>query len=283
MSNIDNVQAAIDAGRLTTTPHQVEKGHVYIVPTPHQGFQTVDLDLDYPSYRAEPRAKAGHVHVDNVASFAAYYKKHSDEATEIYACLDDNRVTAVLDAHTTDGPRWGQHRLTLQLRETAAWLRWTKHNRASMSQLSFAEHVEDNLADIAPDPVPAAEMLEVAQTLQARTKVSFSSGAILQSGDMSISYVEETDASAGKKGSLTVPKRFALGLAPFDDSEPYRVEARLRYRIDGTKLDFVYVLDRPDDIRRDALKQVVTAVSDEVGADVMYGRPGNAPGDVGPF
>lgn len=265
--------AVIETAVLTAEPRPVEAGKLYVVPTATGGREVVDLTGD--SYRETPRRKAGLVVVEDVAAFAQYYAKHADEASEVYADLDNGTVTAVLDAHkgTEEGARWAQHRLKLRLKPTEQWKTWTEKNRVYMPQGMFAEFLEDNLVDIAPEPVDAATMLEVATSFQAKQRVSYSSGTVLASGDIRLNYTEETDATAGAKGQITVPKVFAVGLAPFDDVQPYKIEARLRHRIEGGHLKLCYILDRPVDYVRSAVKDVVEQVQDATGVKVMRGTP----------
>lgn len=262
--------AVIEAANMGIEPDELQPGNVY-------GYKFRDrvelVDLTGDAYRDFPQRKAGRIVVDDVAAFAQYYAKHADDASEVYADIDRGTITAVLDAHTGDGARWAEHRLVLQLRHTEQWKTWTGVDRQFLGQQAFAEFLEDNLVDIAPEPVPAAEMLEIATTFQAKTRVSFSSGTVLQSGDINLRYEETTDASGGAKGNLTVPKRFAVGLAPFDDTDPYRIEARFRHRIDHGSLKLAFILDRPADVVRDAVKTVVTKVEEETGIKVMRGTP----------
>lgn len=240
------------------------------------GIRTIDLGADEYAFRAErPRRKEGTVTVRDVDSFALYFKKHSDPATEVFVDLDAGVITAVLDAHEgdMDAPRWGGHRLQLVMTPTEAWKRWTGNDRRHLPQVEFAEFLEDNLPDIAPEPVPAAVMLEIARTFQAKTRVSFSSGVVAESGDINLKYEETTDASGGAKGQLAVPRAFAVGVAPFDDCDPYKIEARLRHRIKGSALFLAYLLDRPEDVIRDAVKSVVAKVEEATGAQIMRGNP----------
>lgn len=256
---------------LATVPQPVEAGKLYVVPNEHGGRKVIDLTGD--EYRAFPARKTGTVVARDVAAFAQYYDKHADDASEVYADLDAGTVTAVLDAHRGVDARWEGHWLQLKLTPTEPWKRWADKDRTLMPQVAFAEFLEDNLADIAPDPVDAATMLEVATTFQAKTRVNFSSATVLSSGALSLKYEETSDASGGAKGDMVVPKVFAVALAPFDDVAPYKVQARLRHRIEGSSLKLQYILDRPQDVVRDAVKAVVEQVQDATGVKVMRGNP----------
>ncbi|MBM7788888.1 DUF2303 family protein [Tenggerimyces flavus] len=268
----NGVQAAIDAGEAIAKPTLLDPGNHYVAVVPAGGrLAHVDLDLD--KYRDTPRRKEGRVVVDDVASFVHYWGKHADEHSEVYANVSRSKVEAVLDAHADDGPRWGGHRLVLQLKHTQPWLAWNANEGIKFSQTDFAEFLEDNLADIyAP---PAADMLEIAQTFQATTKVNFESGTRLASGQRKLTYVEQVDAKAGQKGELTIPESFTLGLQVFEGFEVAdEVGARLRYRINGGNLQLSYHLNRPDEVARAAFDAIVNQLTEHLdGTPVLVGQP----------
>lgn len=123
-----------------------------------------------------------------------------------------------------------------------------------MTQVEFAEHIEAGLEEIIEPE--AASMLELAQNFHATTDATFRSSTRLQSGEQRLQYDEEVKASAGASGDMTVPTAFLLGLAPFVGEDPYKLAARLRFRVNGGRLTLGYVLDRPDRVRRDAIEQI---------------------------
>jgi uncharacterized protein YfdQ (DUF2303 family) len=264
--------AVIEAARRGTDPFLAEKGSVYLVRT-DRGVLEIDLDKDDPAYRDRPRYKTGTVLAENVTAFAQYYGKHSTPDSEVFADINARLLVAVLDAHERNAPRWEQHRLHLAPPLNDHWKTWTTRNGIYMPQGEFAEWLEDNLVDIAPEPVDAATMLEIATKFQAKKSSVFSSGVTLASGDLQLRYEETTDASAGTKGALQVPRAFKVGLTPFDDVQPYKIEARFRHRIEKGRLAMAFILDRPADYLRDAMKDVVRMVEEKTGVTVMRGTP----------
>lgn len=117
------------------------------------------------------------------------------------------------------------------------------------------------------------QMLELVQHFQAVKKVTFQSSTVLANGDRRLTYVEETDAGAGTKQQLEVPSTLELGIAPFEDSTPYVVNARFRYRIQGGALYMGFILDNAVDVLRDAVKTVVASLQEELGIVIMRGTP----------
>ncbi len=267
--------ALIEALNEAQLAEQLEPGRFYAFKHSDR-VSTIDL---LERNLTQPRRKTGTVHVKDVPSFVHYYDKHSDDQSEVYVDIDTATVTAVLNAHMKtndiddpdDTARWCDHRLILTLAKTEAWKRWTGLDRQLIKQAEFAEFIDDNRADIRTPA--AAEMLELVQQFQAIQRVTFQSAAILSNGDRRLTYQEETEAGAGAKGSIEVPSTLELGIAPFDDSDPYAVTARFRYRIQGGALFMGFLLDNADDVAKDAVKTVVAKLSQELGITVMRGTP----------
>jgi uncharacterized protein YfdQ (DUF2303 family) len=107
------------------------------------------------------------------------------------------------------------------------------------------------------DPT-AADMLELAQTFQATTKVDFASSQRVKSGETQLNYTEQQAAAAGKKGQLAIPDTFDIGVQVYDQvGAAYKVTARFRYRITGGELRLGYRLNRPTDVLQAAFDEVV--------------------------
>ncbi|MER6235913.1 DUF2303 family protein [Streptomyces clavifer] len=259
-------QTIVDTALRSAPPAKLEPGNYYAFHTP-TGIKEVDLT----GPAAAPDRKVGTTTVRDALSFHAYFEKHADADSEVYADSDRLTVTAVLDAHQADGPRYAQHVLKLALRETEAWKQWAARDGKLMDQETFAEFLEDHLPDLL-EPT-AAEMLEIAQSFQATSKVDFQSASRLASGQRQFQYVETGTAKAGQKGQLAVPETFVIGLVPFEGSEGYRLTARLRYRIGTNGLQLGYKLERPADIRANAFGDVVTAIGEHIDQPIMNGTP----------
>ncbi|MFH9403304.1 DUF2303 family protein [Streptomyces sp. NPDC017638] len=265
---LDGIQSVIDIAQQATEPTKLDPGHIYTITTPRGVHQ---VDLTGPEHTGRPGRKHGTTTVRDAESFLAYWAKHSDADSEVYADSDRLTVTAVLDAHTATDPRWAGHRLHLALRETTAWKQWLHMDGQLMKQEEFAEFLEDHLPELLEPS--SADMLEIAQSFQAAVKVDFQSASRLSSGQRQFQYVETQSTKAGQKGQLTVPEVFTIGLVPFEGSEGYRLTARLRHRIGQDGLRLGYKLERPDEVRKTAFADVVKAVGERIDSTVMNGSP----------
>ncbi|MFI6814456.1 DUF2303 family protein [Nonomuraea sp. NPDC050328] len=275
------IEIAQHAARAQAQATELEPGKLYAFPTEH-GPELVDLASPaYTSRLAAPQRKTGDTIVTNVASYAAYYTKHADDDSETYVDVTRRTITTILDAHTKDGPRWGHHRLHLRLATTDSWNAWLANDRKQLTQREFAEFIEDHLADIR-EPA-AADMLEIASTFQAKTKVSFASATRLSTGDTNLVWEETTDATAGAKGNLKVPTSFKIAIQCLDlpipegeDPVVYGIEARFRYRVERGQLYVTYLLGDPAAVLRDAVLSVVKQVEEGLGIEVLHGAPASA-------
>ncbi|MFF7550897.1 DUF2303 family protein [Streptomyces canus] len=269
MTNTDNVQPIAALAQQALAPKQVEPGGIYLVATANGDVKT--MNLTGPDYTGKLDRKTGTTTVRDAESFLAYWTKHHDDNSEVYADNERLTVTAVLDANETAQPRFGGHRLHLALRETETWKQWARFNGELMGQDEFAEFLEDHLPELLEPS--AADMLEIAQSFQAAQKVDFQSASRLNSGQRQFQYVETVQSKAGQKGQLTVPETFVIGLVPFDGSVGYKLTARLRYRIGQQGLRLGYKLDRPEETRKTAFADVVKAIGEQIDTPVMNGTP----------
>jgi uncharacterized protein YfdQ (DUF2303 family) len=277
MSEFTEAEVIRDLAFEAARPDRLEPGKRYVFRQPDGTVREIDLSGDMPS------RKAGYVTVTDVASFAAYYARHADDDSEVFADLNSAAVLAVLDAHHSvhsdfmeeGGARWQQHHLTLALRLTEPWKTWLEHDRKFMSQQAFAEFLEDNYRDLDPDgAVKAADLLEAAQQFEAVVKVEYGSGSRLQSGDVTIRRIETTEQGSGKKGYVQFPEEMDLLLKPYEDCEDTSLAARLRYRVTPDGLKLGYFLNSPERVRLDAVKQVTAKAAEAIGAAIMQGQLG---------
>lgn len=264
--------AIINAARMGAEPSILDLGEYHIVPTANGDVRVFDLTGD--EYRAQPRRKAGTVTVCDVPSFLAVYGKHASSDAEVFADRSRGTVTAILDAHTGYGgaPQWQGHRVVLQLKHTDAFNAWAAVNGKLMAQNAFAEFIEDRRADII-EPT-AADVLELAQTFQATTKVDFKSSTILKSGQRQLSYVESIAASAGQRGEMAVPDHLQLAVAVWEGATVAdAITARLRFRIVDGRLNLAVILDQLTDVVQAAFEGVIADVQAGIPVPVLRGTP----------
>lgn len=250
---------------------------VYALPN-GESPKVVDLE----QYAEFPRRKHSSIQVATTASLAQYLNEHREDGTTVYADEDAYTVTAVINDHGKGSPGHRDHRATLALVQTPACKRWTDAHAKMMSQVEFAQLIEDGLYEIvAPD---GATVLEIAQSMQATIGSEFRSANRLTDGQTRFQYTETIDAKAGAAGDLTIPEIITLTFAPFNGSAPITIDARLRYRMQTGKLTLgVWLIRHVEAIRAsfgaelDALQAATADIADEhtEGLVALWGKPGS--------
>jgi uncharacterized protein YfdQ (DUF2303 family) len=210
-----------------------------------EGFTVENLESMLP----QPTRKRGLVHLRDAASFIAYVNDQKTPATKIYGTISTPGFKAIFNDHATE-PGWADHIAMFDCPLSLEWKTWTKASGTRMTQEAFAQFIEDNLPNIAKPP--AAEMLEVSRTLEARKKVTFASAIRLSNGQNELSYNEEVSGTTAK-GKFMIPEVFTIGIPVFEGGTQYAIDARLRYRIENARLQMWFDLIRPHDILKDAV------------------------------
>lgn len=250
----DGLAAVIEAAREGTEPQILDPTNPTFVVVP-DGTRPVEIDMD--KWRDAPARTKGTYRPATVDAFSKYVARHITDITDagtVWVHPTSGRIVAVFDDAAPGKPGWREHKAVLELETTPEWKHWIEKDGSLMGQEEFAEHVEVGLDDI-QEP-SGADVLEMAQTFHAKTNSTFRQATRLASGETQFQYDEEISAKAGATGTMEIPSVLMLGIAPFVGEEPYKVIARVRYRISSGKLSLGYKLDRPDLVRRDALETI---------------------------
>lgn len=276
-STSGDVAAIADLARAGADAEELELGSFYVV----QGGdgRVCQIDLTGDAYRDNPRSLATSVGLTHVDSLLAYWDKHRDAESDMWADRERRTITAVLDAHQSasvdvdDRPRWQSHRAKLSLSLSEPMNAWLHNNGRFLDQVAFAEFCEDWMTVIVAPP--AADLVEMAQHFQATTKATFKSGFKLVNGQRQLEYTEQVDATV-KGDAIAVPTAMALRIPVWrgaDTAEEFT--ARIRYRVNHGgpgQLGIGYKLDRPADIIDAAFEAEVARVQDHIGRPVLRGE-----------
>ena len=272
-----DAQVIADLAQAAAEPTELVDGrlHTLVVPDGHR-VEEIHTECFEP-HPDRPHDDGAFVrHSDD---FIQILDRYSSVALTVWACPDEGDVIAVLNDHEAgDGggigtvqPGWRDWRVTFHPEKSDRWREWVAVHRQPMTQTDFAEFIEDHLPDITvPD---GADLLEMAQTFQASTKVQFKSTRRLATGENEIAYSEEIDATAGRGGSMQVPSAIEISIPIYDGAAMITVPVRLRYRVREGQLRIVLVLDRPKDRERAAFDDRVNEVRQGANVDVWTGRP----------
>ncbi len=268
--NIDKetLDAIIAYGRQLKTsgePVTSEKIHYVAMPNENGGCRIESLEkFQFPQGQPPERIKANPTFQD-ATSFCDYLKDFRDPRLRVFA--DANRCVffAVLDYHDPDEPQFCQHTASWPMTLSPQWSTWIGQHDKLIPQEAFAEFLEDNIKDIIePDP---ATILEVARDLSAHTEVTFESKIVSKSGTVQLRYSENLKTT----GAMEVPDKFTIKIPVFFGEPALEIECRLRFRISGGKLSFIFKLYRPVEVKMDAFKAAVASVSGMLELEVHLG------------
>ncbi|AOJ09628.1 DUF2303 family protein [Burkholderia mayonis] len=269
-----DTQTALDAGAALAAHRDVNGTPVAIMP---DGYHHCELDhlLDRPTRHS------GTATLLDAASFIAYVNEFKGGAelkagrlsARLYYRIEPKpQFVAVLNDNTGDAPAWGDFRAEYDAPLSKEWLTWTGSDQKHMTQEEFALFIERNLPDV--NVPPAADMLEIASTLQAKKGVEFASGTRLANGELQFKFEETIAASAGQKGQFSVPERIEIVIPVFDGSKVGdRLVAKFRYRLNGPKLTMWYELDRPHKVLELAVADLHQQIAEGTGLHAFKGVP----------
>lgn len=252
-SEIMKAAAAIGEHRIID-----EAGQPYaVVP---DGWRLTDLENTLPRPTRLRRKHALHT-PDALISYATQFATILQGTTLFLTARADDLTTArlqiVFDHGSAASPEWADHRATVDLRPTAEWKVWTMANKAKFAQFDFAAFLEDNLPDIeTPD---GATMLEICRTIEATSKGHFRATRRETDGSTTISYSDDVDIQAAS--TLTVPQTFTIAVAPWQGSDRYNIECRLRVRVDKGAMAMWYDMVRPEKVLEHAFAEIVDKVA----------------------
>jgi uncharacterized protein YfdQ (DUF2303 family) len=224
------------------------------------GYQLHDITKFLPTLPA-PVDKRGVVTLHTPQAFVTYVDAYRDRDTLVLTDVTAATVKAVIDYHKAgeDGaPRHGKHIASFACRHTKEWATWSAAHKKAMSQVDFAQFLEDNLPDIA---APAGGLLlEMARTIEVKKDVAFASSVRLQDGQQQLTYNENIEGSTSR-GSLRLFETITLGIAPFEGSSKYELQARLRFRMNDGKLSLWFDLVRAHKVLEDAFAEVLAVIT----------------------
>lgn len=216
------------------------------------------------------------IHFSEVSAFIDYVNNFKDDYTLILKDNEAHSITAIFDYHQAhveneyeNLPRHCDHVAVFYAKKTDEWLEWMRHNDESMTQINFAEFIEDHAKDfVTPD---SGTMCEIASSIEAKTGVDFKQSVRMESGAASLRYEETIDGTA-MGGTLEIPKYFEIALRPFEGCNRFAMKAMFRYKISGGSLHLRYKIIGFKDVLDETFKKFADDVEKLTEIEPMYGH-----------
>ena len=252
--------------------------HYVAVPNGHR-MDCVDTE----NLLSNPRHMKCTAQLDDVASFVDYVKRHATQSgrgsgaptvwVEFNPTTFKLKFCAVLDEHQPGLPGWRSHRAEFEPASSIEWNTWSKKDRTNMSQVSFAEFLQENENDIAsgaPGLPSSLEMHQLATNFVINEDRVLKSKVRLQSGGTQLTFVADSDAETENRMQLF--ERFSLGIPVFRGGTAWALLARLKYRTENHKVMFYYELIRADRVYEASAKELISMVTTALdGVPVLLG------------
>jgi len=258
------LDASIDAARLANPliDHGAGRAHAFVP----NGYTLQDV--------SNPDRLRDHIRqsitVDDRESLTSYANRFSDVRSILIADYDGGKITGHLDWHHNNEaklkPQHASHSVTLKLRDSEEYLRWSKMEGEMHSQEDFALFIEENVADVInPDH---SVLLEICRDLEATQGVSFKTGTRLDNGDRTFLYETQTHV----KSEVAVPTEIGLSIPLYNGENPTDIRAKFRFKptADGLLLGFRW--HRVEYQRQATFREMAIIASDDTGLPVVFGR-----------
>lgn len=237
--------------------HSVDNGVPFVAVPRGHNLESIEQFLDAPT-RIRKLLK-----VQTPDSFIRYFNKFCNDDSLVILNDDNQSITGLLDYHGANDPQWCDHKVVYACPNSREWQVWIGANKDKFNQLAFAEFIEENIKDFAEPS--GGELLEIATKFSVIRTAVFSNSVRLQSGEFEFQFSEQNNS----KGTVTVPEKIAIGIAPFHNGTKYRIEARLRYRLREGQLSIWYELIEPEKVLEDAFEEVKTVIRNGIDKVLM--------------
>jgi uncharacterized protein YfdQ (DUF2303 family) len=282
VSNDDNIQTAIDAGRqlagagprvlaVADPNHPGRQVLVGLVSDSHgETIRVLGDAMDALGKLAPgPQRRAGVSRLTDEDSFIGFVQRWGGEGSVIYADTAGLGFTAVLDDHP-EGPHataWREHRGVYACPRSPAWIEWTRIDGKPLTQPQLADFIEARLEDlVAAEKMPTPlDVLGVTRAITLKTKATYQR-EIAPNGDRIVVCKTETDT-----GSTVIPRAFAIAIPVFEAGVRYQVEVRVRVEIVEGVPVFTLVMHRRKEIELDAFREVRAKIAAETGRPILAG------------
>jgi uncharacterized protein YfdQ (DUF2303 family) len=263
---LESAKQIFELGTEQTRFDTIETGRksipVYVVPS---DMKVVDMASMVEQNGTGPTRLKECFEVLSVESFIRYYNRYATEYSSVFLDTDNSSLRAVFDYHEEIDENgeggfgaWKDHTAEYKCPKSISWSNWAQKDNQKMSQEDFALFIEDNIRDI--QTPNGAELMQIVSTLRSTTDVEFESGVRLSDGQVNFKYKETVNGTAGANGEFAIPTEFTIAVKPFQNSAPYGVKAKFRYRKGRDGMAMWYSLQQPHLIIEDAIADIEKSV-----------------------
>lgn len=249
-------------------------GPLYLVTANGEnGLEAKVVDVRYEAPAAFPPRTTQRRIVTDMASFEAELTRRpliKDRST-VWANRCHGEITAIYDELYPDATAIYTDRddmLTLRFVPDPDWATLFKAADGQYhGQESFGDLIEQ--AGHLITSHPAAELIEIVDSIRASSSGSFESRIRRDNGSQHLTYSEEVTAKAGTASrEMEVPREITLSARPFEDYPTVEVTCWLRLRVSGGTLALGLFPKPYEHLVRDAWTQGTANLAQSLGVPV---------------
>lgn len=256
-----------------------EKGRqTAIVNTDVNGIRHIlipkDCDLKSMEYLMPTPARIkAHPEFADETGFAEYIAEFKEDGSRIFVDEDARRFSVVFDCHHKGKPAWGDHSASMVLALSHEWRRFCQLDGKVMSNVDFAEFIEDHIAYISGNDMSGSDLLTLAQNFKVEFKGELNTESTLHSGLRKL-VIRDDHVVSGKCGDkeLSFPERLKLNLRVFHGGAAYPIEVYVRYRASKEGVKFWIKIPDIQGIQEEAFRIVTKNVANKTGLPVLLGK-----------
>lgn len=292
---VDEIAALAQKGMteiVTLTAPEGMKGVPSAIPVVLDKAKGTALNIAplFENYRTHPQFAIGQAEVTTLESFVDLVDRHKTPDSVIFGDADwkEPSLTAVIDYHQVDhSPEFLRHKIQYDFPLSEEWKLWLGINGKPMDQTSFAEFIEDHIAECSSPGSDEEEeyrtlfntkvaypneLMVLSRGLSVLAEVRVKNAVTLQTGEGQITF-DETHKDAATGNAISVPGIFILAIAPFFLGDFARIPVRLRYRVRDGKIYWTMHMFRPDKHITEQIRRDMTRAASETGLPLFLGSP----------
>lgn len=266
------------------------------------GWEVKDITSPNKAEVLAPKIITQAVQLQTVETFNAYMHRFKNDDSTIFADISNNTLLGVIDYHTAanDMPRppasgdtgtppiaapqanHTKHTARLQIPLSLEWLTWAGVDGKMFSHVEFANFLEENAMDILPlgmmkdssgnvvEDAPTT-IFELCREMQLRS--SYGASSVVRNGDYVSVEMQKGDDITTKK-NVSMPASINLSIPVYFGEEAVELVALMRQKASGDgKILMGIKLRRPEQVRQDEFKRIVSEVEIDVQLTTLYGKP----------
>lgn len=246
--------------------------HVVMIPA---GWKAEHLDAEH--WEQQPYRSRGVANFTEIGSFLDHLDRIGYGAgvaprLPVYADREHTQFVAVLNDDSEHGAGWRDFGAALNLTRTEGWEAVVAIDEERMTAPEMADWLEE-WRHLVAEP-SWSDLAQIARKFRATAKMEFRQELDESNGDTALEYVRTS--TVGGAEHITPPERVVFAVPVFYGTDPVRLDAMFRWRVEGGTVRFHLKLVQPRQAERDGFDLIADLIGEHRGMPVLHGTPAPA-------